>query len=87
MMSELERSSATTLATWRSLPATLPPEEDAELTPPFFPDELDDLLHSVLVEVRAEIGADVEFVPFDGPHTIPEEALIRTVALLESLLE
>ena len=39
-----------------------------------------------LRDVLSEIGADVEFVPFDGPHTIPEEALIRTVALLESLL-
>ena len=38
-------------------------------------------------QLLSEIGADVEFVPFDGPHTIPEEALIRTVALLESLLE
>ncbi|MEZ5991538.1 MAG: dienelactone hydrolase family protein [Planctomycetota bacterium] len=40
-----------------------------------------------LRDVLVEGGADVEFVPFDGPHTIPDEALIRTVALLESVLE
>ena len=40
-----------------------------------------------LRDVLVEVGADVEFVPFDGPHTIPDEALIRTVSLLESVLE
>jgi phospholipase/carboxylesterase len=32
-------------------------------------------------------GLDVEFLPFDGPHSIPEEALDRLGALLVWLLE
>lgn len=39
-----------------------------------------------LRDVLSEIGADVEFVPFEGPHTIPQEGLVQSIALMESLL-
>jgi hypothetical protein len=31
-----------------------------------------------------ECGLDVEFMPFDGPHTIPASALRRAMEVLES---
>ncbi|MCA8916949.1 MAG: dienelactone hydrolase family protein [Planctomycetes bacterium] len=40
-----------------------------------------------LRDVLIESGADVEFLPFDGPHTIPEEGLSRAVMMLESALD
>jgi phospholipase/carboxylesterase len=40
-----------------------------------------------LKELLQEAGLVVDFVPFDGPHTIAEEALVRLGALLVSLLE
>jgi len=39
-----------------------------------------------LSRVLSETGGDVEFVPFDGPHTIPAVALEKTVALVQELL-
>ena len=39
-----------------------------------------------LRDMLTEIGAEVEFLPFNGPHTISEEGLNRSVALLESVL-
>lgn len=39
-----------------------------------------------LNQVLSETGGEVEFVPFDGPHTIPAVALEKTVALLQELL-
>jgi phospholipase/carboxylesterase len=40
-----------------------------------------------LRELLVRAGLDVEFVPFDGPHTIAWQALDRLGALLASLLE
>jgi phospholipase/carboxylesterase len=40
-----------------------------------------------LRDMLKDIGAEVEFLPFNGPHTIPEQGLDRAVALLESALE
>lgn len=40
-----------------------------------------------LRELLQEAGLKVDFLPFDGPHTIPEEALTRLGALLVSLLD
>jgi phospholipase/carboxylesterase len=39
-----------------------------------------------LRELLQEAGLSVDFLPFDGPHSIPEEALDRLGALLLSLL-
>lgn len=39
-----------------------------------------------LRDVLIEGGAEVDFLPFNGPHTIPAEAIPRTVALLERAL-
>lgn len=38
-----------------------------------------------LRDMLQEAGAEVEFIEFYGPHTIPMEALERTIALLERL--
>jgi phospholipase/carboxylesterase len=35
-----------------------------------------------LVSLLAGLGPEVEFVPFDGPHTIAQAALVRSAALL-----
>jgi phospholipase/carboxylesterase len=40
-----------------------------------------------LRDLLQEAGLGVDFLPFDGPHTIPPEALHRLGALLVSLLE
>jgi phospholipase/carboxylesterase len=40
-----------------------------------------------LRDLLQEAGLEVEFLPFDGQHTIPEEALERLGALLLSLLD
>ncbi|MGO8971595.1 MAG: alpha/beta hydrolase [Myxococcaceae bacterium] len=40
-----------------------------------------------LRDLLQEAGLKVDFLPFDGPHTIPEEALNRLGALLLSLLD
>ena len=40
-----------------------------------------------LRDVLSEVGADVKFIPFNGPHTVGEDALARTVELLESVLD
>lgn len=40
-----------------------------------------------LRDLLVEHGLVVEFVPFDGPHTIPIEALLATRFRLESLVE
>jgi phospholipase/carboxylesterase len=40
-----------------------------------------------LRDLLAGAGLEVNFLPFDGPHTIPEEALDRLGALLVSLLD
>lgn len=40
-----------------------------------------------LRDTLSEIGADVEFLPFDGPHTVAEESITRTIALLEGVLD
>jgi phospholipase/carboxylesterase len=40
-----------------------------------------------LRDLLQEAGLGVDFLPFDGPHTIPEEALERLGALLLSLLD
>lgn len=40
-----------------------------------------------LRDVLTESGADVEFLPFDGPHTIPDEGVVRSIALLEPALD
>jgi phospholipase/carboxylesterase len=39
-----------------------------------------------LRDMLVETGCDVEFLAFNGPHTIPEEGLSRAVALLERAL-
>ena len=39
-----------------------------------------------LCQLLREAGLVVDFLPFDGPHTIPEEALERLGELLTSLL-
>lgn len=39
-----------------------------------------------LRDMLKDIGAEVEFLPFNGPHTIPEEGLSRAIALLEAAL-
>jgi len=41
----------------------------------------------LLRDLLQESGLAVEFLPFDGPHTISEEALDRLGALLLSLLD
>lgn len=38
-----------------------------------------------LRDLLTEAGLEVEFIPFDGPHTIAGPALVRSLALLESL--
>lgn len=38
-----------------------------------------------LRETLSELGLQVEFLPFDGPHTISMQALQRSVALLETI--
>jgi phospholipase/carboxylesterase len=38
-----------------------------------------------LRDMMTEIGWDVDFVPFNGPHTVGQEALLKSVALLETL--
>jgi phospholipase/carboxylesterase len=40
-----------------------------------------------LREMMTGIGWDVDWVPFDGPHTVGLEGLQRSVALLDSLLD
>lgn len=40
-----------------------------------------------LRDLLVQAGLEVEFIPFDGPHTIAWQALDRLGALLESLLE
>ena len=40
-----------------------------------------------LRDLLIEIGCHVEFIPFNGPHTVAEESLVRTIALLESVIE
>ena len=40
-----------------------------------------------LRDMLKDIGAEVEFLPFNGQHTVGEEALSRTVALLESVVD
>jgi phospholipase/carboxylesterase len=40
-----------------------------------------------LRDLLTAAGLEVEFVPFEGPHTIPEQALDRLGALLTSLLD
>ncbi|MBZ0136848.1 MAG: dienelactone hydrolase family protein [Planctomycetes bacterium] len=40
-----------------------------------------------LRDVLTETGAEVEFIPFDGPHTIPPAGVERAIALLEGVLE
>ncbi len=40
-----------------------------------------------LRDLLQEAGLKVDFLPFDGPHTIPEEALHRLGGLLLSLLD
>jgi phospholipase/carboxylesterase len=37
-----------------------------------------------LRDMLVECGLDVEFMPFDGPHTIPASPLRRTMEVLES---
>jgi phospholipase/carboxylesterase len=39
-----------------------------------------------LSRLLSETGGEVEFIPFDGPHTIPQPALEKTVTLLQGLL-
>lgn len=39
-----------------------------------------------LSQMLSESGCDVEFLPFDGPHTISQQALEGTIALLDRLL-
>lgn len=40
-----------------------------------------------LRDMLTDVGAEVEFLPFNGPHTVDEQAIFRTVALLEGVLE
>jgi phospholipase/carboxylesterase len=40
-----------------------------------------------LRDLLLEAGLEVSFLPFDGPHTIPSEALERLGSLLSALLE
>jgi phospholipase/carboxylesterase len=40
-----------------------------------------------LRDMLTEVGAEVEFLPFDGGHTVAEESIVRTIALLEGALE
>jgi hypothetical protein len=35
----------------------------------------------------AAAGLDVEFLPFDGPHTIPLEAIERVAALIRRVAD
>lgn len=39
-----------------------------------------------LRDMLTESGLQVEFLPFEGGHTIPQQALVRAAALLENLL-
>lgn len=38
-------------------------------------------------DLLTEAGMDVEFLPFNGPHTIPPEALVRAAALIADIAE
>jgi len=40
-----------------------------------------------LRDMLREVGLEVEFIPFDGPHTVPEPGVERAIALLEDVLE
>ncbi|MEX0703219.1 MAG: dienelactone hydrolase family protein [Planctomycetales bacterium] len=71
---------------WRDLAALrggLPVLQSHGRRDPLLPFEAAESLRDVLTEA----GLQVEFLPFDGPHTIPQAALVRTAALLARLVE
>lgn len=40
-----------------------------------------------LCQMFSEAGCEIEFLPFDGPHTISQKSLEKTVSLLDRLLD
>ena len=71
---------------WRELAAThrgLPVLQSHGTADPILPFEAAVWLRDLLQEA----GAEVEFIEFYGPHTIPLEAIERTIALLERVVQ
>ncbi|MEX0714957.1 MAG: dienelactone hydrolase family protein [Planctomycetaceae bacterium] len=70
---------------WRDLAAlrgALPVFQSHGLQDPLLPFEAAEWLRDMFLEA----GLPVDFLPFEGGHTIPQEALVRVAALLERLI-